>query len=56
MVFDGLVSSIKISGSGLPDKNISIDNVDVPATDSLYRIIDRLILTKKYQFFHFGQE
>ena len=56
MVFDGLVSSIKLRGSGLPDKNISIDNVNLPATDSLYRIIDRLILVKKYQFYHFGQE
>ncbi len=56
MVFDGLVSSIKIRGAGLPNKNISIDNVDLTATDSLYRIIDKLILTKKYQFYHFGQE
>lgn len=56
MVFDGLVSSIKLRGSGLPDKDISIDNVDLPATDSLYRIIDRFILVKKYQFYHFGQE
>ena len=56
IVFDGLVSSIKLRGSGLPDKDVSIDNVDLPATDSLYKIIDRLILEKKYQFYHFGQE
>lgn len=56
MVFDGLVSSIKIRGAELPNKNISIDNVYLAATDSLYRIIDKLILTKKYQFHHFGQE
>jgi hypothetical protein len=56
IIFDRLVSSIKLRGSGLPNKEISIDNVDLPATDSLYRIIDRLILIKKYQFYHFGQE
>lgn len=56
IVFDGLVSSIKIHGSKLPDKEISIDNVNLPATDSLYRLIDGLIVIKKYQFYHFGRE
>lgn len=56
MVFDGLVTAIKIRGDGLPSKEISIDNVELPATDSLYKLIDRLILTKKYQFYHFGEE
>jgi hypothetical protein len=56
MIFDGLVSSIRIRGSGLPNKEISIDNVDLPATDSLYTIVDRLILVKMYKFYHFGQE
>jgi hypothetical protein len=56
MVFDGLVSSIKLRGSEFPNKDISIDNVDLPTTDSLYRILDRLILEKKYQFYHFGEE
>ncbi|MEQ1797359.1 MAG: hypothetical protein ABL872_05365 [Lacibacter sp.] len=56
LVFDGLISSIKLGGSELPNKNISIDNVDVPVIDSLYKIIDRLILIKKYQFYRFGQE
>jgi hypothetical protein len=56
MVFDGLVSTIKLRGSEFPNKDISIDNVDLPTTDSLYRILDRLILEKKYQFYHFGEE
>lgn len=56
IVDDGLVSSIKFGGSGLPNKEISVDNVDLPVLDSLYKTIDKLILTKKYQFYHFGQE
>ena len=44
LVFDGLVSSIKVRGSRLPHIDVSIDNVELPATDSLYKIIDRLIL------------
>lgn len=55
-IFDGLVSSIKLRGSELPHKNITIDNVDVPAADSLYKIIDNLVLSKKYKFYHFGRE
>lgn len=55
-IFDGLVSSVKLRGSELPHKNITIDNVNVPAADSLYKVIDDLVLPKKYKFYHFGQE
>ena len=56
MILDGLVSSIKIAGTGLPNKEIDIDNVDLPTTERLYRAIDKLILTKQYRFYSFGQE
>ena len=56
MVLDGLVSSIKVHGPDLANSEISIDNVNLPTTDSLYQIIDKFVLTKKYQFHHFGQE
>ncbi len=56
MVLDGLMSTIKIKIPSIQNKNISINNVDLPATDSLYMIIDNLILTRRYQFNHFGQE
>jgi hypothetical protein len=55
-IADGLNSTVKIRGTKFPNKDVSIDNVNVPARDTLYNVIDRLILTKKYQFHHFGEQ
>ncbi len=51
MIFDGLFTTIKLQGPDLPTKTISINNVELPTTDSLYRIIDNLIFAKKYKFY-----
>jgi hypothetical protein len=55
VVYDRLYTLIKINGHGLPDKSIAIENQKLPATDSLYKTIDRLIV-KKYRFESWGQD
>ena len=51
--YKGLRSDVKIAGTGLPGKQIHGITARLPATDSLYSIIDRLILTKKYRYYGF---
>jgi hypothetical protein len=55
VVYDRLYKLIKKNGHGRPDKSIAIENQKLPATDSLYKTIDRLIV-KKYQFESWGQD
>lgn len=55
-IYDGFASLIKLRGPNIPDKEISINNVHVPVIDSLQKIIDGLIWTRKYQLAHFGQD
>ena len=46
----GLVTSIKMGGDDLPNKIVDLYNARVPATDTLFNLIDRLILAKDLTF------
>jgi hypothetical protein len=46
----GLTTSIEISGDDLPEKKVQLTNMRIPATDSLFNLIDRLILSKDLVF------
>ena len=50
IVLDGLESSSTFRGSRLKNKTVYINNRNIKATDSLYSIIDKFILNKKYKF------
>jgi hypothetical protein len=46
IVFDGLVTYLKLRGSGLPNKSVTLDNQSTPATDSLFRFLGGLVPEK----------
>jgi hypothetical protein len=50
MVFDGLVSYVKLSGSGLPTKSVTLFNQNTPATDALFKFVFGLVPNKFHHF------
>jgi hypothetical protein len=53
---DGLYSEIIVEKKSSPPKKSTFSNYSTAATDSLFKYIDKLILTKKYRFHEWGSE
>jgi hypothetical protein len=55
-ILDGLFTKISFSTGFFTSYSTTLDNFDTPTTDSLFRFIDKLILTKKYRFYSWGEK
>ncbi len=55
-IMDGLFMKLSYKKSFFSSHSSTFDNFKTPTTDTLFRFVDNLILTKKYRFFHWGQD
>jgi hypothetical protein len=55
-ILDGLFTKITIKNGLLSTKTSTFDNYSTPTTETLFKYIDKLILTKKYRFYNWGQD
>ncbi len=55
-MLDGLFTKITIEKGFLSTQTSTFDNYLTPTTDTLFKYIDKLILTKKYRFHKWGQD
>lgn len=55
-MLDGLFTKITIEKGFLSTQTSTFDNYLTPTTDTLFKYIDKLILTKKYRFHNWGQD
>src|SRR6266536_1418218 len=50
-IMDGLFTKLSFKKGFFSSHSSTFDNFDTPTTDTLFRFIDNLILTKKYRFY-----
>jgi hypothetical protein len=55
-MLDGLFTKITLKKGFLSTQTSTFDNYSTPTTDTLFKYIDNLILTKKYRFHNWGQD
>jgi hypothetical protein len=55
-VLDGLFTKLSFKNGFFSSHSSTFDNFDTPTTDTLFRFVDNLVLTKKYRFLNWGQD
>lgn len=53
---DGLFTKLSFKKGFFLTHTSTFDNFDTPTTDTLFKFVDNLIVTKKYRFHNWGQE
>lgn len=55
-IMDGLFTTLTIKQGFFSKRTSTFNNFSTPATDTLFRYIDNLILIKKYRFYSWGSK
>lgn len=55
-IMDGFSTKVSFKKSLFSSKSSTFDNFNTPATDSLFKFIDNLVLIKKYRISSWGQD